>query len=731
MADIDFRLGVASDALSPLLQTLDSQIDKINAKLQSFALGGYGAGTVGGTNGSTQSPPGASPAGSAAGVVQGAANATAPPMPPAYQPPPPPPGAWATPGVGSTAPSGFPGTSGSAAQQAAQGSAGINWAAYPNSPANPNAYGPAAPGSIGYNGFIVAQQAAQQQALSQRQLAYGVGAYIGVRSAAQGLELYAHSTASGDYDPLAGASLIGGMTGALAGGAAGALASPLEPGTGFAVGSLAGQMLGSAGLQAIVAPWVRQRNAEISLESIAARESVSITRLAGAQVGGEMNALFPKTDRFGRPQFESHSRHIAGELDSLQESISFSGKSLAQSIAIKMGIYAGRDIISLGQISETYSTLGSGLLAAGDDPDDALTMTDRLARKYFMGSPEMAARAARVAAIANQQGRNRTDMLLAVGPESYGAYTDATGESDLTPAQRSAFGAAQRDTYAARRAAAMVRGSGAAQETALTDAAHDIALLPGGVNSAAYAETQGARRDARSQRYAQADMPFNLRMASMEGEQARAQFMPYSPAFMPKMAVQAIGVLNNQIGVETGRYNHDLSAGDMTESDQLERFRRIEALRTERARDVGTLALGGEDRMVALSSNRPEFFSRMDSERLAQTMLLRGGNGWNRMHGAMNGQQLAMQQSWLKSAGGDDTAHALEPFSRTGDMNSSLAGKEITDLLREIRDSLKGGTTGSGMGAINGTRASEGRSNTAAILDTQGFDAQSLWQRAG
>ena len=707
MADqnaVSFKLAVAADELGPLLADHDALIDKMAAKLQNFVMGGgsasFAPAGIGGT------APASNPAGSAAGVAAG--SVVTPNVPPAA------PYAPAGGGYGGGAGGGYGGGG-----HATPGSFGGGAGNVPPPPASPNVPPPPSP--------LAPPAPATGWTPQQRAIAFGTAGYLGLRDATAGIQLYANQTASGDYDPMAGAALWGGTLGATGGAIVGALASPLEPGTGAAVGALAGQSLGSAALQAIVAPFIRQRNSELILQSIAARESVDVHTLSGSSSAAI--PLIPRRGKYGEPDFSVTSRHTEGLLDHLQEEISFGGKDFSQRLAIKAGIYAGKDIISLQQISQTYASLGSGLLAAGDDPEGALGMTEHLARKFYMGAPAMASRAARVAAIRNQQGGNRADMLLNVGPEDYGAWTDATsGELPLMDSQRAAFGSLQRDEYHARRAADMVRGSGAAQEAAYGSAAKDIALLPGGRSSLAYAEANASRRAARAERYGQEDLPFNLRMAAFENDQARAAYLPYSPAFIPRRAVEMIETLDRQIGVESARYNHDMAAGDMTEADQLRRFRQIEGLRTDRARDIGTLAKGGEDRMLALSSNRPEFFARMDSERLAQTMLFRTGNGWNRMHGAKNGQQLAMQQSWLKEAGGDDMEHTLAPFSRTGHINSSLNTSKMEDLLSAILMELKGGKS---VGAIGGTRPSESRSNRVSMLDTQSFDADALYGRAG
>src|ERR1019366_2799277 len=144
--------------------------------------------------------------------------------------------------------------------------------------------GPSSPiGSPGVNNML------WQQGRSQaRNAAF---AAVGVGTIAAGLSMYASNTANGDYDPMAGAAIYGAAVGGTAGAQAGFLLSAKSGGllTGAAAvaagaGGASGAVLGSAGLQSLIAPMIRQRNAQLAMLSASARSGQDATSV-GYQLG--------------------------------------------------------------------------------------------------------------------------------------------------------------------------------------------------------------------------------------------------------------------------------------------------------------------------------------------------------------------------------------------------------------------------------------------------------------
>ena len=558
----------------------------------------------------------------------------------------------------------------------------------------PSVYGPSTPvgpPGLQMNTWLYNQgQQRASWAQTQGTIARSALAGIGVLGAAGALNSYARNTASGDYDPMQGSSYLGGLMGAGVGFVAGALLSPLAPGTGAATGALAGQQLGSAMFQAVTAPFIRQRNTELALQSIAARQDSSTDALAGSQTGafrldssGRPKFRFDiKKGEFGFDAIEQTNR--TGALSDLSERISFGGKSFIDRAMIKLGIYTGKDIISLQQTAETYSTFGSALLAAGDDPQGAYDLTSRTARKYYMGAPRMAAMAAPVIAARARYNGNAADLALAAGPEAYGAYADATGTPDLTGRQRRAYGNIQTGDYLAQRASLQTRGSGAAAAVAYAGQMVDISALPGGRDSLAYAESSARYRDSMYQSYEQQDAAgYGLASTKLAGRQQRAELLPYAPANMLGLGVQRLGLNRQQIRTVEGRLKSLRASGNLTEDEELRLTGQIEDLRTQNAGVISRLSDGMEDRLPALSAGANSFAGRYRSTNLAALNLAMMGSPI-RAWGATNGSQLRAQRQFVSDLGG--TESDVAPRSRTAALNTDLG--EVLSRLTNVLEKL-------------------------------------------
>lgn len=607
--------------------------------------------------------------------------------------------------------------------QAAMGSS--QPAAFPTLPYN-YALGPSSsvtyPGASGPSNQAMMYQYQQMQARNtSMNLIRGMSIAGGISALSSGLSLYASNTANGSYDPMAGASLWGGNIGAVGGGVAGGLmAGPGGLATGataaaVATGGLLGRELGSSMAQALIAPYVKQRNAELAILSVAARGNADVAELAGSRTAYIRESL----NASGRFSFDIvGARKTAGVLSDISESASFGGKSALQMTAIKAGIYTGRDIISLQETADTYSALGSALLSAGEDPGLAVRGTRTLANKYYMGAPGMARLAAPVLAARNRLGRNRADLLLQFGPEAYGAYADATQTDDITPGQRDAYRNVQRADYASRLGSAQIRGSGMAAAAAGRSSMEAISMLPGGRDSLAYAEARHGVMDSMLTGFSQSDaVNFGVPRAQIEGRMTRAQLMPYSPSRMFELAGREIGLNNRQIGSLRSRMSNLRSAGLLSEEQELGMTEQIESLRNATARSLSMISEGRENLIPGLVAGRRASVGSVNSLQLGALSFMRSGLPFRNM-GAMGGGQKRFQDAYSDLIGlgeGD-----IMPHSRSQWMNNSGSGGEggmMVSLLGQILRTLQGG------GSPQGERPGRSFGQAAGIMSQRDVGA--------
>lgn len=575
----------------------------------------------------------------------------------------------------------------------------------PSNPLNPFSGAPAVgpsssigtPGSQ-FNAWYYQQQQARQ---TQRQIMIGTAGFVGLHFVNSGLNAYASNMASGDYDPMQGAASWGGLSGSIVGGILGGVGSPGAPGAGAATGALAGQSLGAAAFQALIAPRVQQRNAQIALQSIAARQGAPLDTLAGHYANGEVKTQW---GRFGPRYWMENEKRVTGGLDTMQEEISFGGKTDAQILAIKGGIYTGRDIISLKQITDVYATLGSALLASGEDSSGALTFTRNLASRYFMGSPQMARLAAPVMAARSRFNNNGADLLLNFGPEAYGAYQDAVGGSDLTPRQLTAYGNIQRQETRAQIASLQTRGAAAASLAAVSAGMNEIASLPGGKDSLAFAQASAQARNLGFEAF-QTDQitRFDLPMTALQGRMTRANLMPYGSGNTLSLQFENIGLQRRRIGdLESFRARRRAS-GELSEQEELLLSREIESSRNSIAGSIHNLGEGREYILPALTAGATRYSGRFTSTSLAAMAMYRGGSPV-RGYGAVNGAHLAQQDALWAAMGGSGMEM---PHSRWGGLASGRDSKEIVQAIDRLTATMERLMTGRGGSVRPGEAAAQ------------------------
>lgn len=546
---------------------------------------------------------------------------------------------------------------------------------------------------MGYNSWYFQQQQYMQ---SQRQIALGAAALAGAHFIGSGLSNYASNTARGDYDPMQGAALWGGGIGAGIGGPLGFLLSPGAPGAGFATGALAGQVVGGAALQSVLAPQVRQRNAELILQSIAARQGGSMASLMGDHSGGigvEITRDWKGVPR-GLPRFfEQRYTDVSGQLDQMQEDISFGGKNLLQKAAIKAGVYTGRDIISLPQISQTYANLASALLSSGEDSAGALTYTRNLASKYYMGAPQMSELAAPVMGSRSRFLQNGTDLLMNFGPERYGAYQDAVGGSDLTPRQLTAYGNIQGQQTRAQIASLQARGAASASLGAVNSAMQEMARLPGGASSLAYAQMASQARGLGLDAFNTAQIgSFDIPNVQLQGRMARAEMMPYGSGNILGMQFENIALQRQRVGSLQSFMNRRRASGELSEQEELMLTSEIEQSRNSIAGSIGRLGQGRENILPALTAGATRFSGRFTSASLA-TLALAGTGSAIRSYGAANGAHLAEQDAAWSALGGDGFR---TPVSRMQGLNSGRDSGEIVSAIKELTRTMERLLSGGG-----------------------------------
>lgn len=551
-----------------------------------------------------------------------------------------------------------------------------------------NGYGMNAPvgpyssiGTPGYqmNAYLMQQQ---QQRLSQQQQLRTVGLGMGVQTITGGLSLGAQNTVSGELDPMAAASFWGSAVGGAAGLIGGALIGSLspdapEPGLGALIGGQLGREAGGAFASYLMAPFVRTRSAVMAMQSVSARANVDPYALMNGDDG------FP-----------------GGGLRAMSDRITFGGKTARQKALIKMGLYSGTDVASPLKLAQAFSSLGSGLLQAGENPMAAMDMTETLGRKYGTGVANMAALAAPVAAARNRLGGNATDLFLEFGPEAYGAYSDATHSAGISPRQMSSFRDLQAAQYQASIASLQARGSGAATQEAVQRQMASIASLPDGRSSRAYAEAAAAARDAGRMRFEQEGVAaFGIPMAHLQGERERLNVLPFSPGNRFANDLRTIALDNREINRLRGYMNQRRKAGELSEEEELSLTQRIEGLETSKAYGVASLSSGMENRLPGLQAGRGRTFSQWNSVQLAQMALWRVHSPV-RDFGAINGQQMQEQNDWLAGF----NVRGVGPRSRTQGMNAG-GDDRLASAMNRLADVIERGMTSGRIGSM--TRAGE------------------------
>lgn len=282
-----------------------------------------------------------------------------------------------------------------------------------------------------------------------------------------------------------------------------------------------------------------------------------------------------------------------------------------------------------------------------------------------------------------------TDVLLAGRRQ---ASLEVLGT--LTPLQRMAYDDVQSSNMLAEMAALQARGSGTAMVTALQAGLDDMALLPDGMDSLAYARQSVKLRNAIRDEFDQESLvEFDIPRARLEGALDRSRLLPFDPSNRFGLEMQLVAQDQRQVGRLESYLQQRRESGQLSEREEWDLTRQIERLKTEEARGIGTLQNGLDDQLPALSAGRPAAFGRFDSFELAAMRLWMRGSP-RRAYGAINGAQQQMQDDFALSwEGGDLNSHGS---AQHADMVGAGMGR-LVDALNRLADAILqgGGRSGS------------------------------------
>lgn len=304
----------------------------------------------------------------------------------------------------------------------------------------------------------------------------------------------------------------------------------------------------------------------------------------------------------------------------------------------------------------------------------------------------------------NQTGNNTADILMKYGVGATNSWIEDTTEIGKTPRVSlpelmKVQSTMQKSGRSLQFSQLAVRNRGGSAADLLGFQQDTIASIPGGDKSLTYAQLGEQKRMAGFQRDREQDiMSYDMPMAALEGAEQRRQFLPNMPGYGLKLSMERLSMRSPYIAQRQKRYAAQVAGGQLTEEEQLQQFQQIQSLQTEQAHDIGMLAEGGANRMLAFSGGRPSFFSRMDSIGLARTAFARSGSP-QIGSGANNGAQLKYQNDFFRqfASPGFDPLHAMAPHATSGYQNSPLAPTGRTEgLLKSILDALKAIQNGNG-----------------------------------
>lgn len=239
-----------------------------------------------------------------------------------------------------------------------------------------------------YGSYLLATGQFTPQQITQGRQAIGLAAVYG---STQLLGAYTSAVTSGQPQPMAFGAAYGAMGGSLIGAVVGGalFGNPL-------VGAFAGGAIGSAGMNAIQAPYAARMQAAMTIGPYAQQRGWDAGALASglADRAGDINASFGR-DPQGifdlRTRFENTLRHF--------------------------GLYQGTDQTSAQDLSRVQAILGGGYLNSGVNmgAETLGRIADRFASHYGLLAPQIAEQYAHALSVVPSTGGNLVDMARSAG----------------------------------------------------------------------------------------------------------------------------------------------------------------------------------------------------------------------------------------------------------------------------------------------------------------------------
>jgi hypothetical protein len=244
------------------------------------------------------------------------------------------------------------------------------------------------------------------------------------------------------------------------------------------------------------------------------------------------------------------------------------------------------------------------------------------------------------------------------------------------------------------------RGAAAGVRQALGGELSLLSGLPGGTESAAYADALARYRDADSQAFEASNITRNgIPSAILSGRRSVLQHLPYAPASWMENNLQMIGVERRELHDLQAQMQRRRASGMLSEREELDFTNRIWAERSAIAQNLNEIGGDYSARLPELSAGRPSYTSKYNSITASADAVNRAG-GYTRVFGSINGGQRAHQDSLIRDLGFSPSE--ISRPSPTSGLNTDPA---VLNLLSKIADATsKMASSGSSGGAPSTSR---------------------------
>lgn len=372
----------------------------------------------------------------------------------------------------------------------------------------------------------------------------------------------------------------------------------------------------------------------------------------------------------------------------------------------------------------TANAIAAIHMMAGGREEAGESVTRRAFERYKDKAPDVLKDVGQIYADMPDVGDNLVDRIAKYGPMRTMEFDRLQNDQGTLPMAEGNYFRLSADVRTAgrnvRRAGLQTRGSAAAQSGILASELDEIGAAPGGKDSMLYAQTAAQLRDARRQQFGTEGITsFELPMSHLNGMLDRASVMPFAPANVLAMTMQAVGLERQEVGRIDAYTKQRRSRGELSEEEELQLSQRRESLLTTQAQQITQLSDGFIQRLPSFASGLPgRFQGRFTTESMAAFNVSIMGAHHIRAFGARNGQEIAAQDAIFDSIGAPKPPRATSPTQNT---SNAMNSDKILAVLMQIAQLLASGQRGGG-------RAGEGVGTAAASLSrtslgnaTQGY----------